>query len=688
MQHANAVGSDISSRNVTSLVVSPKTVNDGSNFKIRVEFDDKAGKIQNGDMIKVNWPTQGEAKVEGYNRTLDLTVQGQVVGQVVITTTGATIVFNDKIDRLSDVSGFAEFEAQARNLTNTTQEDDKNATITAGNRSDTVSIHKGGSGTESVFYYKTGDMLPDDPDHVRWFLNVNTGKKYATKDMVIKDQIQGGQTLDINSFNITIEGTHSGDFYGSNAIKDFEQHIPGARVTVNQEANTIEISIPQGYVSNNSFSIHYKTTITAPTQKTFDNHSQAWYQEYGEPEVNGQSFDYSVNNISADAGIMGTVKGELKILKKDKETKAPIENVKFKLVRVDGAVIKDNQTAIDLTTNAQGIADIKGLPVGQYIVTEIEAPAPYQFDKDKQYPFELKDSDTVGHFLEIENDKKIETNKDVTAKKVWKDTETQHPTIYFKLYQKGTNGSETAVENAAIQSLVSGTTEVTWKNLPEYDKDGNAIEYLVHEVDSTGNDSTPAGYTKEEQGLTVTNTKNPVEKTAVTVNKVWQDTNNQDGKRPNQVAVQLYKTAEGHEEKVGAPVQLDASQDWTHTWNDLPKQDDKGQAVDYVVKEENVPEGYQSSVKKEKENMFTITNAYTPEKTKVEGVKVWDDKDNQDGKRPEKVTVNLLANGEKIKSTEVNAGTNWKYAFEDLPKYKEGQAIDYTVTEDHVENYS
>ncbi|MDF1887198.1 Cna B-type domain-containing protein, partial [Staphylococcus aureus] len=40
--------------------------------------------------------------------------------------------------------------------------------------------------------------------------------------------------------------------------------------------------------------------------------------------------------------------------------------------------------------------------------------------------------------------------------------------------------------------------------------------------------------------------------------------------------------------------------------------------------------------------------------------KVWDDKDNQDGKRPEKVSVNLLANGEKVETVDVTSETNWK----------------------------
>ena len=32
--------------------------------------------------------------------------------------------------------------------------------------------------------------------------------------------------------------------------------------------------------------------------------------------------------------------------------------------------------------------------------------------------------------------------------------------------------------------------------------------------------------------------------------------------------------------------------------------------------------------------------------------------------------------------------TNWKYEFKDLPKYDEGKKIEYTVTEDHVKDYT
>ena len=76
------------------------------------------------------------------------------------------------------------------------------------------------------------------------------------------------------------------------------------------------------------------------------------------------------------------------------------------------------------------------------------------------------------------------------------------------------------------------------------------------------------------------------------------------------------------------------------------------------------------------------------EKIDISGTKTWSDGGNQDGSRPSSITVNLLANGTKVASKEVTAKDNWKYSFTDLPKYENGTAINYTVTEDAVAGYS
>ncbi|HCY9509575.1 TPA: Cna B-type domain-containing protein, partial [Staphylococcus aureus] len=614
---------DISSTNVTDLTVSPSKIEDGGKTTVKMTFDDKNGKIQNGDTIKVAWPTSGTVKIEGYSKTVSLTVKGEQVGQAVITPDGATITFNDKVEKLSDVSGFAEFEVQGRNLTQTNTSDDKVATITSGNKSTNVTVHKSEAGTSSVFYYKTGDMLPEDTTHVRWFLNINNEKRYVSKDITIKDQIQGGQQLDLSTLNINVTGTHSNYYSGPNAITDFEKAFPGSKITVDNTKNTIDVTIPQGYGSLNSFSINYKTKITNEQQKEFVNNSQAWYQEHGKEEVNGKAFNHTVHNINANAGIEGTVKGELKVLKQDKDTKAPIANVKFKLSKKDGSVVKDNQKEIEIKTDANGIANIKALPSGDYILKEIEAPAPYTFDKDKEYPFTMKDTDNQGYFTTIENAKEIEKIKDVSAQKVWEGTQKVKPTIYFKLYKQDDNQN-----------------------------------------------TTPEGYTKKEDGLVVTNTEKPIETTSISGEKVWDDKDNQDGKRPEKVSVNLLANGEKVE-----TVDVTSETNWKYKFKDLPKYDE-GKKIEYTVTEDHVKD-YTTDI-----NGTTITNKYTPGETSATVTKNWDDNNNQDGKRPTEIKVELYQDGKATgKTATLNESNNWTHTWTGLDEKAKGQQVKYTVEE-------
>lgn len=72
----------------------------------------------------------------------------------------------------------------------------------------------------------------------------------------------------------------------------------------------------------------------------------------------------------------------------------------------------------------------------------------------------------------------------------------------------------------------------------------------------------------------------------------------------------------------------------------------------------------------------------------ISGKKKWDDGNNQDGNRPESITVNLLTNGVKTDSKEVSAKTNWAYTFDRLHKYDiHGELFTYTVEEVTVPGY-
>ena len=60
----------------------------------------------------------------------------------------------------------------------------------------------------------------------------------------------------------------------------------------------------------------------------------------------------------------------------------------------------------------------------------------------------------------------------------------------------------------------------------------------------------------------------------------------------------------------------------------------------------------------------------------------------QDGLRPTKITVKLLANGGEVARKDITSETDWKETFTGLPKFKDGKEIVYTLQEENVENYS
>ena len=76
------------------------------------------------------------------------------------------------------------------------------------------------------------------------------------------------------------------------------------------------------------------------------------------------------------------------------------------------------------------------------------------------------------------------------------------------------------------------------------------------------------------------------------------------------------------------------------------------------------------------------------EKITISGKKIWDDKDDQDKKRPETITINLLADGVKIDSKTINLDETMEYEFSNLDRLKDGKKIKYTITEDAIDNYS
>ena len=175
-------------------------------------------------------------------------------------------------------------------------------------------------------------------------------------------------------------------------------------------------------------------------------------------------------------------------------------------------------------------------------------------------------------------------------------------------------------------------------------------------------------------------THTPATKTAVGAEVVWDDNNDITG-RPMNVTINLY--ADGHKETSQT---ITAQNGWKHTFGNLPKYKD-GQEIVYSVDEDDV-DGYGTSV-----SGYLIVNTpivEEPDTIDVTGIVEWDDGNNAQGARPEKVTVHLWNGEQEVGTKEVSAGAYglWDFWFYDLPATDaEGGEITYTLTADRVAKY-
>ncbi|WP_159722222.1 Cna B-type domain-containing protein [Enterococcus sp. CSURQ0835] len=313
-----------------------------------------------------------------------------------------------------------------------------------------------------------------------------------------------------------------------------------------------------------------------------------------------------------------------------------------------------------------------------YSVKELDVPAGYKSEVDGKG--NLTNTLTTGF----------------SGKKIWNDNDDANRpnSVTIQLMKKvdDDHGHETLepVKDKNGKAITRELTTKSWTyeftNLAKFDGD-QEIQYAVKEVD------VPAGYVAKVAGNNIINTK-VVE---VPVKKVWDDSDNQDGKRPKSVKFQLLQKIAGEPAATpitGKEIELNAqSADkdnanvWSHKFTDLPKYTADGKEITYSVQEVDVAAGYESDVSKDGK---TITNRYTPEVTEFSGEKLWDDKSNPSGTRPTKITVRLMNGKQKVTEQTVTAGTDgkWTYKFENLPKYENGKVINYEVQEEPVKGYS
>lgn len=293
------------SNNISSLTVSSSEITDGGQTTVKFTFDEHAQKIKAGDTLEVTWPSSGTLHGTGFKKTIQLTIDGKYVGDMVIKDGSAKVTFNDGITGLENVRGWGEFEIEGHNDTATDKEHVGKFTIVSGDKSVDLNVKKMATGVNNApFYLKAGDMHADDPEHILWTLTINAMNLEVDGDVRVEDEVQGGHKLVTDSFSITTTGMKPGYFAGDTAIEDFKTAFPGSTFTVDASGK-ITITIPKDLINKTGVLIFYRTKVENENQKDFKNNTKVWYQVKGETAVVAKEVNASVANINANGGVDG-----------------------------------------------------------------------------------------------------------------------------------------------------------------------------------------------------------------------------------------------------------------------------------------------------------------------------------------------------------------------------------------------
>ena len=697
---------------------------DYSNYKFSVEYDLSAydGKLEDGDTFTFTVPSPLTVRNESFDlkdKETDLVIgETQIVsngdnngGKVTITLKNLKAYLEKKGGyQVQNVKGtfFVGFSSK-NELSNETLRFDKTETINEITHQIKVKRGEASDYSEGIgranfskyhgLIYKedwTSSALNKSGQYLHsWYVRANP-KQAAYNKIEIHDWVDPNASpmqMIPETFKVTA-GWYDKSYYFKDEVvleagKDYQ-------VSWNESYTdfTLTINNASSIVAKNgkpaAFRINYKTSAPADGTKVQNNAEMKGddqiltYDDYSNKTVVKQIG----NSVVASGGTIQLETGYRIILYKvDELTHDRLKGAKFKITPPAGATAKEEI----VTTNDDGIAESSiysesDIKKGNFTVTEVQAPEGYELNPT---PFEM----TVGQDGAI----KTVTNKRSKAK------------VKIKANKKLTGRELKAEEFEFTLTDQDGKVKETVKN----DKDGNiafselefdkAGTYTFKIAEKAGSD-TSIKYDTKTVTATVTvadkgkgaleatvsyddekafeNTYTPA-KTEVSVKKVWKDENNQDGKRPSSVTVKLL--ADGQD--TGKTLELTEANGWAGSFKDLDA-DKGGTPIQYTVVEVTVP-SYTSEVTGDAASGFTITNSYSPETVDVKATKNWEDANNQDGKRPTKITINLLADGEKVASKEVQAAADgtWTATFEKLAKYKAGKEIKYTVTEEAVAEY-
>lgn len=677
----------------------------GGNYRYELVFDLSAydNKLKDGDTFTFTVPN-GATIADGTTFTLTDNETQVQLGAAKMTSNGSgkggliTVTIQNLADykaktTASGVRGSFFFDFQATTV-GADQDWNYKPEETQGAMSHKVTINErkqSSFSTAGENYAKIGGVIAKKPYNSailgksgdyshNWTVRINTQQKSYNSPIVIKDVIPDSSApMQFVPEQLVLR---QGEYTQSlSSIANSVILKEGQDYTVAYNDTYTEFTLTINNPGNRAFMLNYMTTspadgslVSNTAEMEVDNTKLPFRDD--RPGQTSSTVERS-SRITEGGVITADISNSLVLYKQDSKTGKMLEGAVFKVTTPSGEEITLPPTDANGRVSTQPFSS-EEIKKGQFTVEEVTAPEGYVLDSNPMKVTIKAD----GAVKTVKNTVDPNASKKLTVKKVWKDENNQDgkrpASIAVDVYANGQKLADKTV------TVTGGSTDAEWTaqttDLPIFDTNGQKITYTIGEDQLDGYDAPEV----DQGNLTVTNTRTP-EKIAIKASKKWDDAENQDGKRPANVVVKLYKEVGGQKSEVANRTLTEADQ-WATEFANLNKYE-KGQEVVYSIEEDAVPH-YQSQVTGNAADGFVVTNTYKPETIKISGQKKWEDADNQDGKRPNAVRVKILKGQDIVDVQEVTAANGWKYESNPLPKYAAGQEITYTVSEEAVSGYT
>lgn len=157
---------------------------------------------------------------------------------------------------------------------------------------------------------------------------------------------------------------------------------------------------------------------------------------------------------------------------------------------------------------------------------------------------------------------------------------------------------------------------------------------------------------------------------------MWDDDDDRDGIRPESIIVELLAGREN-----AGTITVTAQSGWKYHFDGQNKYDG-AREIPYRIESHEIP-GYEMD-----SGDLSVAYRHIPITTSVDFILQFDDRNNQDNTRPEKITATLMDRTKLISKQELSPSTGWKCTFSDIPLNENGKKIAYTVEIPDVEGYS